>query len=187
MNKKIYNKLYYKENRTKISIQKKNQYKQNAQERKEQIKEYKQNHKEEVKTYLKQYYQEHKEKLINNMRQYRKIHKQEEKVYRQTPIKKLINYYRNRIWSVLKRNTKSAHTEELLGCTVEHLKQHLESQFTKGMNWKNYGKWHVDHIRPCASFDLSIPEEQYKCFNYSNLQPLWAEDNLHKHASLLVS
>ena len=49
------------------------------------------------------------------------------------------------------------------------------------MSWNNYGKWHVDHIRPCIDFDLSKPEEQQKCFHYTNLQPLWAEENMRKH------
>jgi hypothetical protein len=71
-------------------------------------------------------------------------------------------------------------TEELLGCSIENLKKHLEKQFTQGMSWKNYGKWHVDHIKPCANFDLSKKTEQQKCFNYNNLQPLWAVDNLKK-------
>ncbi len=53
------------------------------------------------------------------------------------------------------------------------------------MSWENYGKWHVDHILPCASFDLGKPEEQFKCFNYKNLQPLWATDNLKKQAKIL--
>ena len=48
------------------------------------------------------------------------------------------------------------------------------------MSWGNYGKWHVDHIRPCASFNLVNEEEQKKCFHYTNLQPLWAKDNLSK-------
>ena len=74
----------------------------------------------------------------------------------------------------------SESTKKLLGCSIEFLKQHLESQFTDGMNWANYGKWHIDHILPCASFDKSKPEEQSKCFNYSNLQPLWALDNMCK-------
>jgi hypothetical protein len=50
------------------------------------------------------------------------------------------------------------------------------------MNWQNYGQWHIDHIRPCASFDLKDPIEQAKCFNYTNLQPLWAKENLSKGA-----
>ena len=48
------------------------------------------------------------------------------------------------------------------------------------MSWDNYGDWHIDHIRPCCSFDLSKIEEQEKCFHYSNLQPLWAEENMTK-------
>ena len=59
---------------------------------------------------------------------------------------------------------------------------HLEAQFKPGMTWDNYGLkgWHVDHIRPCASFDLRDPEQQRRCFHYTNLQPLWAEENLKK-------
>ena len=78
--------------------------------------------------------------------------------------------------------SKSAATLELLGCSVEELKKHLENQFIKGMTWNNYGLhgWHIDHIKPCASFDLTKEEEQRKCFHYTNLQPLWAKDNLSK-------
>ena len=73
---------------------------------------------------------------------------------------------------------------KLCGCSLEKLKQHLESQFTEGMTWDNKGDWHVDHIKPCASFDLTNPEEQKKCFHYTNLQPLWALDNMKKGAKL---
>lgn len=69
---------------------------------------------------------------------------------------------------------------ELIGCSVEKLMEHLEKQFTEGMTWGNYGRWHVDHIKPCAMFDFSKPEHQQECFHYSNLQPLWAKDNLKK-------
>jgi hypothetical protein len=55
------------------------------------------------------------------------------------------------------------------------------------MSFKNYGKWHIDHIRPCASFDLSKASEQKECFHYTNLQPLWAEDNLSKGIKVLVN
>lgn len=68
----------------------------------------------------------------------------------------------------------------LTGCTTEYLKTYLESHFTEGMTWSNYGQWHIDHIRPCASFDLSDPEQQRQCFHYTNLQPLWAVENWSK-------
>jgi hypothetical protein len=55
-----------------------------------------------------------------------------------------------------------------------------EKKFKPKMSWNNYGKWHIDHIKPCCSFNLSKSEEQRKCFHYSNLQPLWAKENLSK-------
>jgi hypothetical protein len=95
---------------------------------------------------------------------------------------KLANCLRHRIWQALKGICKSAHTMELVGCNIEQLKEHLEKQFTKGMNWLNWGfyGWHIDHIKTCYSFDLSIPEQQKQCFNYTNLRPLWAEENLSR-------
>ena len=66
---------------------------------------------------------------------------------------------------------------ELVGCSVEEVRAHLEAQFSPGMTWDNYGDWHVDHIRPCASFENPADPE---CWHFSNLQPLWAEDNLRK-------
>lgn len=71
-------------------------------------------------------------------------------------------------------------TMALVGCTPDQLRTHLEMQFLEGMTWENYGKWHIDHIRPCVAFDMGDPEEQRKCFHYSNLQPLWAFDNHSK-------
>ena len=74
---------------------------------------------------------------------------------------------------------------ELIGCSISDLVKHLENQFIEGMSWKNYGKWHIDHIRPCASFNLLNEDEQRACFHYSNLQPLWAIDNLKKKDKLI--
>jgi hypothetical protein len=100
------------------------------------------------------------------------------------PSFKLRMNLRHRIWSALQANeaSKSNSTMELAGCTVAQLRQHLEARFTDGMSWENYGKhgWHIDHIRPCASFDLTDPEQQRQCFHYTNLQPLWAADNIRK-------
>ncbi len=75
---------------------------------------------------------------------------------------------------------KSANTITLIGCSVPELKQHLEAGFVEGMTWQNRRLWHIDHIRPCSSFDLSDPIRQKECFHFSNLQPLWSKDNLHK-------
>jgi hypothetical protein len=80
---------------------------------------------------------------------------------------------------------KCASTMELVGCSIEELMKHIESQFTDGMSWENQGEWHIDHVRPCASFDLTDEQQQRECFHYTNLQPLWAEDNLRKRAKII--
>ena len=69
---------------------------------------------------------------------------------------------------------------KLVGCTTKQLAEHLERQFKEGMSWDNYGEWHVDHIRPCASFDLSDEGQQKECFHWRNLQPLWGIENIKK-------
>lgn len=91
---------------------------------------------------------------------------------------------RTRLWCALKNNQKSARTLELLGCSLDELKVHLEQQFEPGMSWNNQGEWHIDHIVPCSRFDLSNPIHQRICFNYRNLQPLWANENSAKRDEL---
>jgi len=85
-----------------------------------------------------------------------------------------------RMIDAIEGRKKSASTVALLGCTIPELKSHLESLFALGMTWDNRGQWHIDHIRPCASFDLTDPLQQRQCFNFRNLQPLWAIDNYRK-------
>lgn len=93
---------------------------------------------------------------------------------------------RTRVRKALHGLTKASPTVKLLGCSIVDLKQHLESQFKPDMSWSNYGYrgWHIDHIIPCSHFDLSKRENQFKCFHYTNLQPLWWTDNLSKHNRL---
>ena len=88
-----------------------------------------------------------------------------------------------RINNALKLYKKSEATSKLVGCSFNYLKQYISSKFKKGMTWKNYGKWQIDHIVPCCKFNLSTKSEQKKCFHYTNLQPLWAKDNLSKGGS----
>ena len=100
------------------------------------------------------------------------------------PLARISHSFRTRLWGALfrKRTKKICGTEELLGCDVLTLKKHLESQFKDGMSWGNYGRkgWHIDHIIPLDQFNLIDLEEQKKAFYYTNLQPLWAIDNLIK-------
>ena len=92
---------------------------------------------------------------------------------------------RARLWAIMGNIKKNKPTKECLGCSMEDLKAHLENQFSTGMSWDNYGKWHVDHIKPCCSFDLTDIEQQKVCFHYTNLQPLWATDNMKKGGKIL--
>ena len=104
------------------------------------------------------------------------------KKWREIPENKLAHNQRKRVIGALKGIAKSNNALEMIGCSAIELKDYIESKFQDGMSWKNYGLdgWHVDHIRPCASFDLSDPSQQEECFHYTNLQPLWAKDNLSK-------
>jgi hypothetical protein len=72
-----------------------------------------------------------------------------------------------------------------LGCSVQEFKRHLSSLFKPGMTWGNHGDWHIDHLSPCASFDLTDPGQRRLCYHYTNLQPLWAGDNHRKGARVL--
>jgi|SaaInlV_165m_DNA_1040744.scaffolds.fasta_scaffold21736_2 hypothetical protein len=99
------------------------------------------------------------------------------------PNSHLICIMRGRVGNALKNfssRKNKKHTMEYVGCSLEILKIHLENKFIEGMTWENQGEWHIDHIKPCASFDLDIEEERHKCFHYTNLQPLWGPDNISK-------
>lgn len=114
------------------------------------------------------------------------------KIWRSKRIKSDVQY---RLMTRLRaRMSKAVRTQKaykknsfvgLLGISIAKLRTHLEKQFQSGMTWENYGKWHIDHRLPLASFDLTKRVEQERAFHFSNLQPLWAEDNQHKSAKVL--
>jgi len=95
---------------------------------------------------------------------------------------------RKRLSGALKAQNirKSARTAELIGCSIKELAVHLQQKFKTGMSWENYGQWHVDHIVPCSRFGLSDASQQKECFHFSNLQPLWAVENIVKSNKLLA-
>ena len=96
----------------------------------------------------------------------------------------LTHIMRGRVYSAIKyfspNNPKNLHTMEYVGCDINTLRDHLETQLKDGMTWENQGEWHIDHIKPCASFDITKEDERMKCFNYTNLQPLWGTENMSK-------
>lgn len=100
---------------------------------------------------------------------------------------KLKENLRNRLNQAIKNNFKSGSAVRDLGCSIIELRQYLESKFQPGMTWDNYGQWHIDHIRPLASFNLLNTDELQKACHFSNLQPLWAEENIKKHAKYVLS
>ena len=95
---------------------------------------------------------------------------------------KLSVNFRSRISSALRKRSKKTSSINLLGCSIEEYKLFLEKQFDKNMSWDNYGTyWDIDHIKPCAAFDLTSLEEQKQCFHYSNTQPLSKKENQIKN------
>jgi len=179
-------KKYYKKNRKKLLKQMKLYRELHKIKMKRYQKLYQENHKEKNKEYQQIYRKKYKEQLRIKDCKYKKLNREHYNKYWNNKRKNNIHfkvkwYISNRIRSALKGNPKLSTTMKLVGCSIDKLKKHLESKFQLGMFWNNYGKWHIDHIRPCASFDLSKPEEQRKCFHYINLQPLWAKDNMKKN------
>jgi hypothetical protein len=102
------------------------------------------------------------------------------------PVFNLTNRMRCRIWKYLNilEITKKNKTFDIIGCSPQFLKEHLETQFTDGMSWDNRSEWHIDHIIPLSS--AKTEDELYKLCHYTNLQPLWAEDNLRKSNKILL-
>jgi hypothetical protein len=112
--------------------------------------------------------------MTSYMKNYHKQRKTKDPLYRLQCNMRIMG---NRVVKQLALGKKPACTEKWQGCSAEELKIYLESLFTEGMSWDNYGEWHVDHIRPVSSFTA---EEWQQINHYTNLQPLWAEDNLSK-------
>lgn len=146
-----------------------------------------------------QYYRNHRAQAKRNQQAWRKTHPEE---YRKRGREyqrrrasedmgfRLLRSLRARFVSAC-RGKRSGRTLALIGCSLDHLRAHLEAQFKEGMTWANYGPyrvggpmtWHIDHIKPCAAFDLTDPVQQRACFHWTNLQPLWAAENMSKGAT----
>ena len=151
----------------------------------EKVKRYKQKYPEKIRAQKLRHYARRKALGLSRTNSPAKENARWMRRYFQNPHLKLRSLFRSRIRSAV---TKAAGVRQdkstaLLGCSVEQARAHLEQQFLPGMNWRNHGPvWHIDHIKPCALFDLATLEGQRACFHYTNLQPLPAWENLSKGA-----
>ena len=149
--------------------------------RKELSKKYYENNREKELQRTKKRYQNNKEYFIEYRQSNKERRNEYERQRRKTdPLYRMLVNLRSRTSRAFKDKgySKDTKTQEMLGVDWEVCKAHIERQFTKGMSWDNYGEWHIDHIIPLAS--AKTPERLKKLCHYSNLQPLWAEDNLEK-------
>jgi len=204
----IINKIYNIKNKDIIRVKNRDYYIKNRESIINKVKKYTENNKEQHSKYAHEYYLKNKEDIAKYHKEYRKEHyediivprrkKNRSKInatmrkYRAKRIKIDVNYklsinLRNRLLQAIKRNQKMGSAINDLGCTIFELKKYLEKQFTGNMSWKNYGRkgWHIDHIKPLSSFDLINREQFLKACHYTNLQPLWAKDNLIKHNKII--
>tara|TARA_R110001632_G_scaffold208036_1_gene332369 strand:- start:3 stop:635 length:633 start_codon:yes stop_codon:yes gene_type:complete len=152
-------------------------------------KQYYQNNKERINERRKVYRKANKELIKERNKKYNQANKDKRNEYRRQrrqsdPMYKLKCNLRQRAYSAFKNKgySKDSKTQEMLGVDWEVCKAHIERQFTKGMSWDNQGDWHIDHIIPLIS--ANTEEELKKLCHYSNLQPLWAVDNVIKSAKI---
>lgn len=184
---KEWKKLYYENNKKKVLGHNKKYYQDNKDHIKECNRLYRENNKEKVLEHKKQYYKNNKKAALAHQKQYCKnnrstINKYIRNRLRTDIIFKLKLYISTQIRSSLKLgklSKKGRHWEDLVGYTVMDLKLHLEKQFDTNMSWENYGEWHIDHRRPISWFD-NAEESILKAWELSNLQPMWAHENLIK-------
>ncbi len=155
----------------------------------EQTKKYKQNNEEWYKEYNRQYKEDNKEIIAKHNKEYYEtnkdaINKKLKNKYHTNLEYKIALNLRRRITKAINTNQKVGSAVDDLGCSIEFFKNYIQEKFDVGMNWNNYGEWHLDHIMPLASFDLIDRKQFLKACHYTNYQPLWAKDNLSKGAKL---
>ena len=153
--------------------------------------------KDAIRKKTKEEYERNKNSYIRRATEWNKVNKKRRSEiisnYHQThkdePQYKILQVLRARFYNAVvkqHKGKKASSTKNIIGCSIKELRKYIESKFDKDMSWSNFGLygWHIDHIIPCSSFDLTKPSEQKKCFHYTNLQPLWACDNLSKSNKL---
>lgn len=189
-----YQSVWVKKNPDKKRINDSTSHYRHRESRNKKMREYGAQHKVEATVRSARHYLVNRQKMIDNSVKWGRDNREHRNSYLRKWTKeksetdlnfKIGKNIRVRVWWALQaKAVKSARTLELLGCSLPEFRAHIEKQFRPGMSWSNHGLWHLDHIRPCASFDLTNPTQQRQCFNFSNQQPLWKKDNLRKGAKI---
>lgn len=126
-------------------------------------------------------YQRDKPKIIHRCLEYQRNNRDKINArIASDPVSLMARRLRSRLQKSLSRNNcpKNSSTEDLVGCSWEHLVKHIERQFVQGMSWENRGRWHIDHIVPLAS--AKTKEELVALNHFTNLRPIWATENRSK-------
>ena len=200
--KKERSRLYYLKNKDLLSIKIAIYQKNNSEHLKQKAKEWQLKNKNRVKKLRKIYILKNKQKIRDYHKKWSLLHREQQAKYKKEwaeknrarinrwdrekrksdPLYKLSKNIRCRIREGIKNNNliKKDLTETMLNCTFKELKIYLELKFKRGMSWSNYGKggWHIDHIKPLAT--AKTEADIIRLNHYTNLQPLWAEENLRK-------
>lgn len=187
-----YNKKYWQETKEVQTERHKIWVENNKEKVKEAMKTWLENNKEYKKQKDKEYREANWEKKKEQLRDWKrndyknmKENPERRDEFNKQRVKSNIS---RRIREILKQE-KSERSMKYVGCSLEYLKAHLQSQFQEGMSWDNYGSytignnksgWHIDHKIPCSAFNLQNEMERNACFHYLNLQPLWGEENIKK-------
>lgn len=134
---------------------------------------------------------ENRDRLLEYKREWNRANRVKRAAYmanaRATDLQcRLADNLRSRVRTAMKNQSKFGSAVRDLDCTMHEFIQHIQNQFTNGMSWDNYGLWHLDHIKPLASFDLTQKDQFLVATHYSNYQPLWAADNYAKGSKTLT-
>jgi hypothetical protein len=205
--RKEYQRMYWFRNKIRKTIAHKKWCNENLDSVRSYHRKWEERNLERVKNYMKNFYLKNRDKIlakqksrrVDNLEYVREIARKSAKrnskqrlaycykIRKENINVRIANSLRARIRNVLREKhiTKINHLKDLIGIPICEFKTYLESKFTEGMNWENYGKWHIDHKIPLSKFNLSDIEEQKKACFFTNLQPLWASDNCSKKDKIL--
>lgn len=172
---------YYLKNKEKLDADNRRRYEKSDKhqiylDNKERVCEWDRKNRDKRAGYWQNHYKENKDQLILQNRENCKQRMKSDPGFR------ALNSIRKRLRRALKGERKMYSFMDSVGCSVNELKEYLESKFIPGMTWENYGYrgWHIDHIHPLSKFDLTRQDQFIKAVHYTNLQPLWWKENLEK-------